>query len=814
MLETVVLLDEFIESAHENLQKSWLTWNKARRERNAVDLAKKSAELMQTLAQETRIWIFSMLADLHDLPKGLRTPSAMSAFGSEVRFLKELLIDHRLRALAESKPEASSGFVRLKKVSELVKAHSTNSDATAEEFEREFDRIERDSRETWLDTMDAFVPLRNLDSHRTNQEDSDGAPITITESLEQVAPLIAKAMSERIRWMMTQAAAHFGSFELRSTKNVAEDHHETVSDLRRQKKFGFNSASYWYVRYDSQRNAKELFPRLDSDKLVREAADAEETDSTIFTSAKEGCFLPLIGPAFGLPEKPNSPGAIDVLQRASAVVGDERYSPLKGFLLRLVSYRLNLDIPDFDSVPPRSCNPRDELVGELASLAYHASVALGHSLSKWGSPLPRSGEVLLEAEAAALLTRIRLVKEAVRKFSKALPEQERSDLGAYGIVEDLKELESEVSEERLSLTSVYWLDDIVWHALRWDAPLYPDSEALDLQLSLGSRRPDDRGGALLGRAPASSGTALFVDQTRFFEYLEKWSKGIEKRIHHALSDSRWQDPYKLVAKAMAICLEKRQKGAVNLEEPGHKTNVFVVDATFDQRLCTALEEERALMAVVYPIHIVDKNNTKYAAWAMRRSLPVAAGVDEYEILWDDCGRIITWQDVPRIIVLKPFGAPLEPSSQLTEATKRNRKELKDFNFPVDENRREDIAVERRYLFDDVSILRDMVRRQDSMPPGFRHAIHNDGTDFQFYFLGYAIEEYGRRARMVADVRPENDDGKEYRRTLLYLSQPPPSGLVIHYLKRAGFVDSFTSLPTAMRDLELSLEQYRREGAKP
>ena len=817
MPDTLVLFDDFIDNAHDNLQTAWHAWKRAQRTRYAVDEYKKSLELVETLARETRIWIFSMLADSRELPNGLRTPSAKSAFGSEVNLLRQLMADHRLCALAESKPDVSSNYVRLQKVFELVKTYNKSADATAEQFERQFDTIERDSRETWLETVEAFVPFRNLNDHRTSQLDSAGAPIAVTERMEQVAPFVASAMKERMRWMMSVAAAHIGRFELRSTKDVAADKHETVSDLRRKKQFGSSSANYWYVRYDDRRDAQELFARLETDEQVSAAISGDETDSAIFSSARDGTLLPLIGPAFGLPEKPHSPGAVDVLRRVSAVVNEKRYATLSEFLSRLASYRLNIDVHDCALVPAGPCNPRHALAGELAFLASQASVAFGHSLAKSGSPIAANGEVLDEAEAAALTIRIREVKEYVVNLLRTIPERERNDLGAYGILGDLTKLETEIGDKRLSLSAVSWLEDIVWHALRWDAPLYPDSEALDLQLSLGSRRQDG-GPALLSRAPASCGAALLIEEKRLFDYFEKWSSRMERRIREAHKDatsSGWRDPYKLVAKAMVLCLEMRQTGAVDVERPGQKKNVFVVDATFDQRMCTALEEEeRAMVAVVYPIDLVDRSNNRYPAWAMRRSpRPTNSDVYEYAILWDDCGRIINWQDTPRIIVLKPFGAPLERISQLAEATKLTRRELKDFQFPVPEDLREDITVEHRYLFDDVSILKDMLRRQDSMPPGLRHALHDDvnGPSFQFFFLGYTIDEYGRRARMVADVRPENDDGREYRSKVLYLSHPPPSGLVLHYLERAGAQVSDTSLPTAMRELELSLKQYKREA---
>ena len=829
MPDNVFLLEEFIVNAHKNLQDCWQVWKKSLKARNAVDEAKKCAELVETLARETRIWVFSKLADSRELPDNLTPPSARSVFGREVEFLDRFRENPSVGDLLGAKPDgASSGFVPLQRVYELVTAYDEDSDRAAEDIKRRFGQLEKSNQQTWLTMLHEFVPFRNLDSHRTNQLDSDGAPVTVIEDLERVAPLIAQAMRERVPWMMLQAAARFGSYEVQSRDDVKRDSHETVYELRRDKAFDSTRAGHWYARYDDEHNLVELFPRLESDAQVRTVVRdpaADSAESALFNSAKTGCFLPLIGPAFGLPDLPDSPGATEVLRRAWDVVSDDRYEPLKGFLTRVVSDRLNLvDIPDLTPAAPKRCDDlRARLVGELADLASKATMALGRSLSKSGSPLTGKSEVLDEDEAVALSKRIKEVSEVVRTLSRTIPETDCIDLGAYAIEQSLRDLNNdEVRDNRLSLNSVSWLDDLVWHALRWDAPLYPDSEALDLQLLLGARRSDNRRGAILGRSPASSGAALVIEPQKLVEYLESWSRRIEKRMRAAVIGAKsrgWKDPYETLAKAMVLCLEMRQKGTTADSEQrfDQRRNVFIVDATFDQRMCTALEQERAMGAVVYPVDIVDADNNKYPVWAMRRFPRPVNADDETSILWDNCGRTIDWQDVPRIIVLKPFGAPLERIDQLEDAQRRAQRELNNLNFPVPEERQKSTVIQRRYLFDDVSILRDMVRRQDSMPPGFRHTIH-DYTDrmFELYFLGYAIDEYGRRARIVADVRPEDDDGREKdsRGKPRFVSHPPPNELVFHYLMRAGFADYDTPLPTAMRDLALSLEQSKREGGTP
>jgi len=838
MPKSLVVLDDFI-TAHKNLQVSWQVWRKSSRTRsNASDEVKRCGELMEMLARETRIWILSKLADLGQLPSV--RPSAKSAFGHEVNFLRGLRTHPSLCKLADSSPDASYSFVELKKVEDLVRAYLREPDL--DRFKRDFDDLEKGTSRPWLDTMSDFVPFRNIDSHGTAQPNAEGVPTNVTARLPHVAPSIAQAMRERIEWMMLQAAEHLGKYELRSREDVAADRDYSVRKLLTRKAFDLSAADYWYVRYDDEndeRNAVELFPRLESENQFESFESAvvgatELPESPMFVSAKCGRFLPLIGPAFGSPDHADSPGATEVVERARTVVGDERYTALAGFLARLVSDRLNLDIPDLAAGPSGSCDTlRTRLVGELASLASQATVAFGRSLSKWGTAFTENGELLDDGDVEPLMKQIRTVRDFVKSLhnDRTMSEGDRTDLGVDAIADGLHVLGAdEVSDKRLSVTSVAWLGDLVWHALRWDASLYPDSQALNVQLSLGMGGSPVRGGAALAHTLASSGTALSIGASELEEYLASWSRRRETRAKNSARTSKeraWQDPYEVIAKALDLCLKMRhlntyptapdREGTEDSEcrlEAGNA--VFVVDATFDQRMCESLKMIGGKYAVIYPIDIVDKDNIKHPAWAMRR-FPRPAKADlEYSVLWDDCGRTIDWQDVPRILVIKPYGAPLEPTEPIEKAVLRAQEELR--NFPVDVDRRGKFyPITRRFLFDDVSILKDMVQKQDSMPPGFRNAIHNSAEKpFELFFLGYAIEEHGRRARIVADVRPASDDGQDPKNKPRYLSQPSPApaGFVYHYLERAGFKNQKISLGRAMKDLALSLRQYEPDGAKP
>ncbi|HEY6219847.1 MAG TPA: hypothetical protein VIV65_07295, partial [Gemmatimonadaceae bacterium] len=778
MPKSLVILDDFI-TAHKNLQVSWQVWRKASKTpRNASDEVKRCGELMEMLARETRIWILSKLADLGPLPSGLVPPSAKSSFGQELHFLRGLRTHPSLCKLADSSPDASYSFVQLKKVEDLVRDYLRDPDYTVDRFKREFDALERDASRPWLDTLNDFVPFRNIDSHGTAQLNGEGVSTNVTARLQHVAPAVAQAMRERIEWMMLQAAEHLGRYELRSREDVEKDRDYSVRKLLTRKALDVSTADYWYVRYDDEsdeRNAIELFPRLESDRQVESAVVGapELPESAMFLSAKNGRFLPLIGPAFGSPDHANSPGATEVVERARTVVGDDRYKALAGFLARLVSDRLSLDIDilDLTAGPSGTCDTlRTTLVGELASLASQATVAFGRSLSKRGTALTEKGEVLDDDDVEPLMNRIRQVRDFVKSLynDRTMSEGDRTDLGVDAIADGLHVLGAdEVSDKRLSVTSVTWLGDLVWHALRWDASLYPDSQALNLQLSLGMGASTVRGGAVFARTLASSGTALSIGASELEEYLASWSRRRETRAKNAARTSKgraWQDPYDVIAKALDLCLKMRYPNAnpTSSDHEGTEDSecrleagnaVFVVDATFDQRMCEALKMIGAKYAVIYPIDILDKDSIKHPAWAMRR-FPRPAKADlEYSILWDDCGRTIDWQDVPRILIIKPYGAPLEPTEPLEKAVLRAQEELR--NFPVDVDRRGKFySITRRFLFDDVSILKDMVQKQDSMPPGFRNAVHNHAErPFELFFLGYAIEEHGRRARIVADVRP-------------------------------------------------------------
>ncbi|MEA2416618.1 MAG: hypothetical protein QOI58_3275 [Thermoanaerobaculia bacterium] len=796
-----------------------------RESREAVDEFKNCLLLMELLAKETRIWLFSKLAASGDLPGEFLTPRAAGAFGTDLNFLQQA--KRFFSGLAGSKPEAKDNFVPLEGVIRIFKNYGENYDKAS--FKRDLERLPQDSHETWLTTLGHFVTCRNLDGHQVSQLDSYGAPIIITERIREFAPFFAEANRQRVPWMVRQAASEFGSYKLRSREDVSGDNHYALHELREKQGFSSSIAGTWYVLSDERRRPVDLFARLETEEQISSAVRrlADLTESVLFDSAENGALLPLIGPAFGSPDQPDSPGARQVVQRAQNVIGDPKFESLNEFLRGVLSDRLNLEIPDFKSASRQSCDIKARLVADLAILASQASKSFGSSLSISGAPLTGRCETLVaQAEIDAISKCIADVFETLGKLKKDIQEKHRIDLGADAIDDFLHWLREEVTDCRLSLTSVIRLSYLVWHSLRWDAPLYPDSQALDLQLYLGTPRLKNTRLPIYDPTPFSSGAALLLDPLKLADYLEGWSKRMEDTISTALIEARrrgWQDPYELVAKAMALCLKMRAGVPLASEIPGDKENVFIVDATFDQRICIALEEVKAPAAVVYPVDLVDRYDRKYPAWAIRRFPPPERpqqagphwdGIDEHSILWQGIGRGILYQDKPRIIVIKPFGAPRERIDQLAKTARVAKEKLcpREATLPIEF---ENIAVKRRYLFDDVSILKDLVRKQDSMPPGFRTALHtNYGGPFDLYFLGYALEEYGRRARMLADVRPSEDDGMDSRKNGLYFSQPPPSGLVCLYLERAEIAGYGTPLRSAMQELELRLERHEREGAKP
>jgi hypothetical protein len=774
--------------------------------------------LMEALAKETRIWLFSRLAASGEFPRQFLTPRAAGVFGTDVGFLQQFQNHRFLSQLAGAEPPRDDGFVPLRGVIGVFKNYHEQYDEAS--FKRALTRFPLNREDTWLATLGHFVTCRNLEGHQVSQVDSGGAPIIITARIRECASGLAESLARWVPWMIRQAANTLGGYRLRSRGEVSSDNHYALHALCEKQGFSTSTATTWYVLCDDRRQPLELFSRLETDEQIRAAVKRldDGTESALFDSAAKGVLLPLIGPAFGLPDQPNSPGAKEVIQRARDVIGDPRFESsndsLKDFLARIIAARLNFAVPDLASPSRRQGNTSARLAGDLASLALHASMSLGRSMSTSGSPLTGGSEALTQQDIEMLSKRISDVIATIRTLTKEVPANERIDLGADGVEELLQWLRDEVTDGHLSLTTVARLADMVWHALRWDAPLYPDAEALDVQLWLGTPRDANTRRAIYDRTPASSGAALLIDPAKLAEYFEGWSRRLEKTMSEALSEARgwWRDPHGFVAEAMAECLEKRRGTPLGTEKPEDKENVFIVDATFDRRICLALAEARVPAAVVYPVDLEDIHKQKFPGWAIRRfPAPEKQVFEEYSILWDGIGRAIYFQDVPRVIVIKPFGAPLEPIDQLASAAKTAIDEFSAKSLPLDIANR--ITVKRRYLFDDVSILNDLVRRQDSMPPGFRDALHQPYSNpFELYFLGYSLEEYGRRARMLADVRPTGWDGVSTSGSLLYFSEPPPSGLVSPYLKGAGIDHYDMSLRTAMHELDLRLGRRGRAGA--
>jgi len=812
-----VALPDFLDM-HAALGQAWKDWSKSR---DDVGEFENCLVLMELLATETRTWLYSRLAASDDITTDL-TPKPDGPFGTEVSFLQQMQSHQFFSALASSMPEINNSFVSVDSVITLFKDY--DNDYNNDSFQCALDQLSP-SRDTWLTTIGHFVTLRNLYSHKAKQKDRNGAPINITARFTRLAPALGKAMSQWVSWMVHLAAKAFGSYRLLSRDEVLADNHYVLRDLREKQEVSSNFASTWYILYKEKHQPVELFARLETIEQisaeVRKRADRAE--SALFDSADKGMLLPLTGPAFGSPDHANSPGAREVIKRVRDVLGDPRFDSqkdlLKDYLARIVSARLNFEIIHLVPESRQDGNIKARLAGDLAVLALQASMSFGSSLSVSGSPLSGGSESLAQKDIDALSECFKDVFSTIGALPRAVPAGQRIDLGADTIEELLKWLRDEVNDGRLSLTSITRLADLVWHALRWDAPLYPDAEALDVQLWLGTPRDANTRRGMYRRTPASRGAALLIDQLKLIDYFEGWSDRLNTTLCDAMDDAKrwkWQDPHDLLAKTMARCLDIRRGESSASEINGDKENVFIVDATFDDRICRALALNKTPSAVVYPIDLEDIHKKRYPGWAIRRfPSPLRPdpedGVGQYSILWHEIGRSIQYQDIPRVIVIKPFGAPLENTGKLDEAAAvagQIAPRLTTAPFPLDTGHY--IAVRRRYLFDDVSIVNDLVRTQDSMPPGFRDALHNSYRPFELYFLGYSLEEYGRRTRMLADIRPKDWDGIPSHGSLLYFSEPPPDGLISPYLRGAGIEHYDAPLRPALQNLGSRLAREERE----
>lgn len=682
----------------------------------------------------------------------------------------------------------------------------------------------REESEGWREAFAFGLFLRNTDAHKANYK---GEVIAGLWSDPAFLRFIIEPLNQWTAWMVDSTCDTLSRFRLATvqaatpTQVILQPGNERVSLVdgpHEYLEFAHAPGHSWYLQMSEGRVLR-AFPRIHTVEELRSAFTSVKSagpktpnrQSPMYLAAKRGTMVVVIGPEFGLPTELDHPGARHVINRIGDVLAHREFEVYRPFLTGLASERLRIE--KLTTIPPGdglSGAQEAKFVGRLTALAVEATLLYADAISSARLPLVSCRG--LPANPAASLRLSAKMMEVVRSIEDLTARfHDLDDLGEEAIARNLKDVAGELSSPPNTIlpSQVEWLTDLVWHALRFDAPFFPDSESTAAQLAL-SGRAEGLDKALRVHATASGGPALVLGSEGCAAYLPLWLARTAKRVRErgradARQTRRTPDPHVTLVRALQVCLETRGPGAAK--------PVFVIDTTFDQRLSEALAGAALPNSLVFPVTVGD-----VAAWCVRdfpngKAQFLAHSVGTHAQSVGSLGA--------RVVVVKPFGAPLETLGTLSNFVREEdwRSDDEDERPPGwlttiwHSNRNP--SVTHRVLWHDISILRDLVRPEDSLPPGLRHQLHkalpSSHGQAEVFFLGYPLDEQGRRMRIVADIQPAEPNPGQTAPAATYYSQPPPAGLTHTYLMKAKLGVGEVSLADSIRYLAAWLDY---EGRTP
>ena len=303
---------------------------------------------------------------------------------------------------------------------------------------------------------------------------------------------------------------------------------------------------------------------------------------------------------------------------------------------------------------------------------------------------------------------------------------------------------------KLALAQLEWIGDLVWHTLRFEAPMYPSPDELAFQLSvcLGTAVPPrrERMGALVELANEELRQKLI---RKFFKAYESGASGRSKeqpKLYEVLARAL------LFASRRAERLVTRRRGSAG--EAQQERVTVAISTNFDRELERALDKAECIYHLVFPVLVPNDNQTDgvgedYRASWMIRTVSWDDGERATEDVFLDPNSIrLNEHDFRGPVLVKLHGSPLEP-------------------------------LQGRYLhrlwISDRDFIEAMVARDRFWPRGLRELLDTRGR--VLCFVGYPLGDTGSRLRLSEHLKQESDN------RALYLFDYPEDPLRHALLKR-------------------------------
>lgn len=323
---------------------------------------------------------------------------------------------------------------------------------------------------------------------------------------------------------------------------------------------------------------------------------------------------------------------------------------------------------------------------------------------------------------------------------------------------------------RLSLAQVEWIGDLLWHTIRFDAPMYPSPDELAFQLS-----------ACFSAPPRKVKVGTIVELVNKEDRANIISKLF--KVYEGNPSERRKDPhgfYDAIARTLFYSLrigsasKSRVFRGSGPEAAARKPVTIAISTNFDREL------EKAMAAFKRPFHLLfpvyagregDDGANGQDAWLLRTFRVDGDGQGE----WDDEILVTNPNSLKRFgfegpLVVKLYGSPQE-------------------KLKIKSN------YSHRVSISDCDFIEAMLSRERYWPPDLKDLLVLGGR--VLCFLGYPLTDANSRLRLSDHL-----DGEQRDRTL-FLIDYPEDPLRHTFLEHINV----NLVPTPVEEFLISLKRF-------
>jgi TIR domain/SIR2-like domain len=320
---------------------------------------------------------------------------------------------------------------------------------------------------------------------------------------------------------------------------------------------------------------------------------------------------------------------------------------------------------------------------------------------------------------------------------------------------------------RISLSDVEWLGDLLWHTMRFDAPMYPSPDELAFQLSvcLGTRilPRKERMGTIVEIADWQTRPELIRNFLRVYEAGASTRSEEETRFYDVLAGAFF------VPQTGRGSSRGTPTGSGFQAATSQKIRV-AISTNFDRELERAFDRLKQPYHLVLPVYVGDSDDGD-------------AGAAEWAEGW--LFLTVTWEESERITNEPPRLLEMD-RAELAEMRIQGPVIVKLHGSPLE-------RLPHRYMhrlsISDCDFIEAMISRDRFWPPGLRKLL--DSKNRVLCFVGYPLSDTRSRLRLSDHL-----DGEQINRTLYLIDYPkdPLRHTLLEYIDVRLVLNELEELP--------------------